>query len=525
MSDNDAKNIIEQTQTPQDQTTPIVVPAPPPQEVRVVINRPRPEEMITPSFLNDSVVSKILKDSTLKNKFEKTLTELKSLQEQVKGEKCSGCEFNRKGKPFLNYFVEEIKSCTKEEQLTILTFLGKRTITSVNENWLNIATNELIPFEFRTIKMGQQIDPVVFKDLKGQKLEPPNVIKDRGNVKKVLFRNHQGPGDIVMLTAAIRDLHLNFPGKFITDIRTSFMHIWEGNPYVEWAKGSPLDEKDPEVKAYDLGYPLIHQSNQGPYHFSEAFTEEIEDILNIRIKRRIGKGDIHIRKEEDVWGWTERSTWFKEYNFDPQAEYWVIDAGHKQDFTCKFWGKGKFQAVVDYFKGKIQFVQIGHTAHIHPELNGVINLIGKTDDRQLIRLIWASSGVLTPVSLPMVLAAAIPVKPGTCNGKKNRPCVIVSGGREPSRWQADTNHQFVHTCGSLPCCDNGGCWTSRVKPLGDGDEKDVKNMCYHVTIDDYGEEVPYCMHMISAQDVIRRIEMYYEFYKDGRKKYSYNTQK
>ncbi len=495
----------------------------PPQEVRIVTNRPRPEEMISPMFIYESVISKISKDISLKNKFVKSINESNSLQGKTKEEKCSSCEFNKKGRKLLNLFIEEMKSCTKEEQIVILTLLGKKTITSINENWINLATNEIIPFEFRTIKIGQKIDSVVLKDLKVQKVESPNIVTNAEAPKKIIFRNHQGPGDIVMLTAAVRDLHLNYPGKYITDVRTSSMHIWEGNPYVEWGKGIPLDEKDSEVKSYELGYPLIHQSNQGPYHFSEAFTEEIETILGIKIGRRIGKGDIHIRPEEDVWGWTERSTWFKDYGINPQAEYWIIDAGHKQDFTCKFWGKGKYQAVVNHFKGKIQFVQIGHLAHIHPKLDGVIDLIGKTDDRQLVRLIWASSGVLTPVSLPMVLAAAIPVKNGTCNGKKSRPCVAICGGREPSRWQADTNHQFVHTCGSLPCCDDGGCWKSRVKPIGDGDEKDIKNMCENVTVDDYGEEVPYCMHMISVEDVVRRIEMYYSFYRDNKEKHTYNV--
>ena len=180
------------------------------------------------------------------------------------------------------------------------------------------------------------------------------------------------------------------------------------------------------------------------------------------------------------------------------------------------------QDIFEKYVGKIQFVQIGHKAHVHPKLEGVVNLVGKTDDRQLIRLVWASSGVLTPVSLPMVLAASIPVKPGTCKGKKERPCVVVAGGREPSGWQAYTNHQFIHTCGSLPCCDRGGCWVSRTKPVGDGDEKDTKNLCRNVTVDDFGEEVPYCMNMITPDDVIRRIDMYNQFYGDDRKKYTYN---
>jgi hypothetical protein len=100
--------------------------------------------------------------------------------------------------------------------------------------------------------------------------------------------------------------------------------------------------------------------------------------------------------------------------------------------------------------------------------------------------------------------------------------VVISGGREPSGWQAYTNHQFIHTCGSLPCCDRGGCWVSRTKPIGDGDLKDKKNMCHNVTVDEYGDEVPYCMHMISVQDVIRRIDMYHQFYDEKKDKYTYN---
>jgi hypothetical protein len=56
----------------------------------------------------------------------------------------------------------------------------------------------------------------------------------------------------------------------------------------------------------------------------------------------------------------------------------------------------------------------------------------------------------------------------------------------------------------LPCCDNGGCWKSRVVPLGDGDDKDrPEELCVDVV-----GGLPRCMDMITADDVIRRIELY-----------------
>jgi hypothetical protein len=89
---------------------------------------------------------------------------------------------------------------------------------------------------------------------------------------------------------------------------------------------------------------------------------------------------------------------------------------------------------------------------------------------------------------------------------KNRPCVVVAGGREPPHWEAYPHHQFIHTIGALPCCDNGGCWKSRTVPLGDGDEKDrPENLCVDVV-----GGLPRCMDMIRPQDVIQRIQMYFD---------------
>src|SRR6185295_7515015 len=125
-----------------------------------------------------------------------------------------------------------------------------------------------------------------------------------------------------------------------------------------------------------------------------------------------------------------------------------------------------------------------------------------TDLRHLVRLVYHAQGVVSPISLLMHLAAAVETKPG---GPRNRPCVVIAGGREPPHWTAYPHHQFIHTVGALRCCDNGGCWKSRVLPLGDGDEKDAPDQ---LCVDVVGR-LPRCMHLITAEDVIRRIELYY----------------
>ena len=88
----------------------------------------------------------------------------------------------------------------------------------------------------------------------------------------------------------------------------------------------------------------------------------------------------------------------------------------------------------------------------------------------------------------------------------NRPCMVLAGGREPPHFTAYPHHQFIHTVGALRCCDNGGCWKSRTLPLGDGDAKDEPSQ---LCVDVVGT-LPRCMHMITSDEVIRRIEMYFQ---------------
>jgi hypothetical protein len=118
-------------------------------------------------------------------------------------------------------------------------------------------------------------------------------------------------------------------------------------------------------------------------------------------------------------------------------------------------------------------------------------------------LIYHAQGVLCSVTAAMHLAAAIETKPDSAS---LRPCIVVAGGREPSYWEAYPNHQFVHTIGALPCCLNSGCWRARTLPLGDGDKADDPSACCLNVVGD----LPKCMDMIAAQEVIRRIGMYFD---------------
>ncbi len=314
-------------------------------------------------------------------------------------------------------------------------------------------------------------------------------------MKKLLLRNHQSPGDICMLAYAIKCLHETYPGRFLTDFRGTSRELFHYNPYI-----TPLDEKDGGVTVINAEYPLVHRSNEYPHHFIHAFVRDLETKLDIRIEFSKFQGFIPIGEEEQHW----YSAVHEIRGEDPP--YWIVNAGHKYDFTAKQWEYARYQQVADRFPETL-FVQVGQTDHCHPRLEGdnVINLVGKTDTRQLIRLVYNSFGVITPVSFPMHLAYGVPAHPRF--HRLSRACIVLSGGREPSHWQFGPNLQFLHTCGMLPCCDNGGCWKSRVVPLGDGDEKD-RSLCLYPTATPSGQAIPKCMDMITVDEVCRKVEMF-----------------
>ena len=308
-------------------------------------------------------------------------------------------------------------------------------------------------------------------------------------MRKLVLRNFQSPGDIVMLTAAVRDLHRCYPGEFLTDVRTPCPALWENNPHL-----TPLDERDPEVETIDCHYPLIHRSNQTPHHFLHGFVDFLNSRLGLRIAVTEFKGDIHISERERRWFSTVEEVKGR------SAPFWLITSGGKRDYTIKWWDPERYQRVVDHFRGRIEFVQVGERGHHHPPLAGVVDLRGQTDLRQLVRLMYHAQGVVAGVSFLMHLAAAVESPSGM-----PRPCVVIAGGREPPHWLAYPHHQVIHTVGALKCCAGGGCWKSRTLPLGDGDEKDrPEDLCVDVV-----GRLPRCMHMITADEVIRRVETYF----------------
>src|SRR3954468_18937376 len=92
------------------------------------------------------------------------------------------------------------------------------------------------------------------------------------------LRNHQAPGDVLMLTAAVRDLHRSHPGKFVTAVESSCPALWENNPWVV-----PRDALGRPDRVVDCGSPLVHEADRRPYHFIHGFARDLGRQLELPI--------------------------------------------------------------------------------------------------------------------------------------------------------------------------------------------------------------------------------------------------
>jgi ADP-heptose:LPS heptosyltransferase len=241
-----------------------------------------------------------------------------------------------------------------------------------------------------------------------------------------------------------------------------------------------------------MDYPLIQKSGQMPVHFMQGYTDYLSGKLNIKLSLSVKKPYLYISDLEKSWINQVEEV------FNYKGKFWLVCSGTKNDYTVKGWGHHNYQEIIDKLYGEIQFVQVGSEEHNHKILSKTLNLIGKTDLRQLIRLCWHAQGGIGGVSLNHHIFAAL-----------EKPYVCIASGMEPVYWEKYETETYLCKGNNLPC-GIGGCWKTKVVPLNQNDT----NLC---TLPIYGEEaIPKCMHMISPNEVIRAIK---DYYKGGRLSY------
>jgi hypothetical protein len=270
------------------------------------------------------------------------------------------------------------------------------------------------------------------------------------------------------------DLKLAYPGWSI-DVRSPAPAIFENNPHL-----TPLKENDPDVESYNITYDDINISGWNGLHFSDAFHNDIERKLNVTFPKTGIRPELYISEDEKHW------INQVETEFGWQGPFWLINAGRKPDNELKQYHMWQRVADLfnDVFRGSVRLVQIGHQDHIHPPLDGVYNLIGKCDLRQLIRLGYWAHGTIGPISFQFVMSAAL-----------QQAHVVVAGGKEGVRWHIYPHGQYLYANGCLKCCAWDGCWRGGVTT---GNCKDLL----------YG--VPRCFAIITPERVVESVRLFYD---------------
>jgi hypothetical protein len=302
---------------------------------------------------------------------------------------------------------------------------------------------------------------------------------------KIIIYNNLCPGDILAMSPAIEALHSQYPGRFITDVRSFHPNIYDHNPHI-----TPIKNNDPEAVHLWTTYPLINKTNSRPVHFIEGYIDWFRTQLDIDLVLETNRPTIYLSDEEKkAKSLVEELTGVK--------KYWIINAGWKNDYTIKRWCF--FQDVVDHFKDKIMFAQIGmhKPFHNHSPLKNVVNLIDKTNIRQLMQACFHAQGGVGTITCIQHMFAAY-----------QKPYIVLHGAREPLNWTQYHTQTVLSNIGKYPCAKFQSCWRSRIVPLNDGDKKD-KRCCELPMVDHNNLPVAKCMFDIKPEQVIQAIESYY----------------
>jgi hypothetical protein len=322
--------------------------------------------------------------------------------------------------------------------------------------------------------------------------------------QSIILRHSFGLGDTVLLTALARDIQLQYPGRFDILVDCNFRETFVNHPYAR-----PM-LRQPEGRVVDVSIRYrdgIRAAGRGQkVHMMAWYHHDFTYKTGIEVYPSRAKAHLSLSDEESA-------------PILSGQRYWVMMAGGKLDITNKWWWAGRWQEVVDKLSGQgITVVQAGanHREHRHPTLNGVVNMLGQQkSSREFFNLIQHADGVMGPVTAAMHIAAAY-----------DKPCVVLSGGREEPWWESYTNaygafgprcqpvtteHRFLHTLGTLKCCQSKGCWKHRTTKLDDGRRNYDSSLCKLPVFGGDGKTaVPRCMDLIQSDHVVEAVMSYYE---------------
>ncbi len=300
--------------------------------------------------------------------------------------------------------------------------------------------------------------------------------------RRITLINDCCPGDVTVMSAAVESLHAAHPGDYITAYAGTAPELFDHNPHI-----SPMHAGH-NWEPVKLTYPLIDRCDDVPVHFMNGYCKFLEDLLGKPVPLAVNRPHLYLAPEEQ--GWISQVAELT----GGHSRYWLVNAGYKDDYPAKWWGTTNFQRVIDMLRGRVLFVQIGEASHAHPPLAGVLDVRGKTDTRQLMRMVYHAAGGLGPSTFLQHLCAGF-----------EKPYICLAGGREPLAWQHYPRQATLSTVGVTPCSASRAgrsCWKDRASASPD---KPGASLCELPVISGGGELITACLESLRPERVAEEI--------------------
>jgi ADP-heptose:LPS heptosyltransferase len=289
-------------------------------------------------------------------------------------------------------------------------------------------------------------------------------------VTRVLLKSNEAPGDMLVLTAAFEAIAKFHAYKYTFKVQCCAPEIFQHNPHCsEFARPD---------RVIDVEHTPSWEADTRDARFISSYTEWLGDALGIKVRSAVTKPRIYLSPAELA---------APRVIAEPYA---VICSGYKPDGPLKNWGHGNWVAVSNWIQRQgLKVVQVGLAHHVHQRLPGAIDMIGKTNTRELFLLAFHSVyGCGHESYLSHIYAAYA------------RPFACLAAGLCSRTWAAYATEQYVTRQGTMGCCRTGGCGKHKLLGAEDG-------CVYPDQV--AGEGVPGCLARITPAEVIAAIEQWY----------------
>lgn len=232
------------------------------------------------------------------------------------------------------------------------------------------------------------------------------------NQRKLIFQDASPLEATLWLTAALRDLHRCYPGKFITDVRSTAPALWQYHPHL-----TALSSEDPKVVWLCPPSEVLWPVDGSTLHPLDAWVDWINQCLGLRIRPTEYRGEVPLSAIEKRWVSKVQEL------AEEVVPFWILEAGGP--YSTLAGRRNSADRIVRALKGEVAFVQIGMHGEDHPRVRGTIDLRGQSSLREWIRLIYHAQGLLTTTPFLSHLAAAV-----SRRHLQRRSCVTLTANPE-----------------------------------------------------------------------------------------------